>query len=90
MTGERQSKRVRSEPGHDVKHLPPMSSRVIARRASAILVYSLLLISLQIFLMVVAVEGLLGGKPGLARAAAVMSVVLFGSMLAMRWFVGDD
>jgi hypothetical protein len=58
-------------------------------RSSAMLVYLLLLVSLQIFLLVVAVEGLLGGEPGLARTAAQLTVALFASALALRWFLGD-
>jgi hypothetical protein len=57
------------------------------KRSSAVLVYLLLLVSLQIFLLVVAIEGLLGDDPGLARAAAVLSVLLFSSTLLLRWFV---
>ena len=53
------------------------------------LVYLLLLVALQIFLLVVAIEGLQGGEPGLARNAALLSLGLFGSTLALGWFVGD-
>jgi hypothetical protein len=60
-----------------------------ARRASGLLVYLLVLVALQTFLLVVAVEGLLGGDAGLARAAAALSVVLFVAALALRWFVGE-
>jgi len=52
-------------------------------------VYLLLLVALQVFLLVVAVEGLLGDEPDLARNAALLSVGVFGSALALRWFVGD-
>lgn len=65
---------------------PPRSE---AKRSSAILVYLLLLVSLQIFLLVVAVEGLLGDEPAVARNAALLSLALFGSTIALRWFVGD-
>ena len=61
-----------------------------AKRSTGLLVYLLLLVSLQVFLLVVAVEGLQGDDPGIARAAAVLSLALFGSTLALRWFVGDD
>jgi hypothetical protein len=60
-----------------------------AKRSAAILVYLLLLVALQIFLLVVAVEGLQGGEPALARNAALLSLGLLGSSLALRWFVGD-
>jgi hypothetical protein len=59
------------------------------KRSSALLVYLLLFVSLQIFLLVVAVEGLQADDPGLARAAAILSVVLFMSTIGLRWFVGD-
>lgn len=65
---------------------PPRSE---ARRSSAVLVYLLLLVALQIFLLVVAVEGLLGNDPHLARNAALLSVGVFASAMALRWFVGD-
>jgi hypothetical protein len=66
---------------------PPV--RVETKRSNAFLVYLLLLVSLQIFLLVVAVEGLQGDAPGIARAAAALSVVLFGGAVALRWFVGE-
>lgn len=68
---------------------PTPPARSEARRSSAILVYLLLLVALQVFLLVVAVEGLLGDEPDLARNAALLSVGVFGSALALRWFVGD-
>ncbi len=43
---------------------------------SAVLVYVLLLLSLQIFLVAVTAEGLLGGEPRLAWVATGVSVVL--------------
>lgn len=43
---------------------------------TALLVYVLLLLSLQIFLISVAVEGFLGGDAALAWAATAVSVVL--------------
>jgi hypothetical protein len=73
-----------TDPAH-----PADAPRPAAKRSTAILVYLLLLVSLQIFLLVVAVEGLQGDDPGLARNAALLSVALFGSTLALRWFVGD-
>jgi hypothetical protein len=52
-------------------------------------VYLLLLVSLQVFLLVVAIEGLQSDQPSLANAAAALSIVLFLSTLALRWFVHD-
>ncbi len=69
---------------------PHPEPRAAVTRSSSILVYMLLLVSLQIFLLVVALEGLLGNEPHLARNAALLSLGLFGSSLAMRWFVGDE
>jgi hypothetical protein len=63
--------------------------RTEAKRSVAILVYLLLLVALQIFLLVVAIEGIQGDDPGLARNAALLSLGLFGSTIALRWFVGD-
>lgn len=68
---------------------PAPATRSAARASSAMVVYLLLLVALQIFLLVVAVEGLQAGEPTLARNAALLSVALFGSTLALRWFVGD-
>lgn len=68
---------------------PEVAPRPAVKRSTAMLVYLLLLVSLQIFLLVVAVEGLLGDEPALARNAALLSVALFGSTVALRWFVGD-
>lgn len=62
---------------------------VAAKRSTAMLIYLLLLVSLQVFLLVVALEGLLGNEPGLARNAALLSLGVFGSALGLRWFVGD-
>ena len=46
---------------------------------NALLVYVLLLLSLQIFLLTVAVEGFLDDDPALAWSATGVSVVLAGS-----------
>jgi len=43
---------------------------------NAVLVYVLLLLTLQIFLVTVAAEGLLGGEAALAWSATAISVVL--------------
>ncbi len=58
------------------------------RRSGGLLVYLLLLVALQIFLMVVALEGVLGHDFALARNAAVLSVAVFAAAAAIRWFVG--
>jgi hypothetical protein len=60
-----------------------------AKQPTAILVYLLLLVSLQVFLLVVAIEGLQADDAGLARNAAIMSVGLFASTVALQWFVRD-
>jgi hypothetical protein len=64
-------------------------SRAESKRTTAFLVYLLLLVSLQVFLMVVTVEGVLGHDAGLAWAAALLSVGVFGSAVALRWFLRD-
>lgn len=65
------------------------AAREASKRNSAVLVYMLLIVGLQIFLLVVAVEGVLEGNPGLAFAAAVLTVLLFVCALVMRWFLRD-
>jgi len=72
----------------DVTHVPG-PTRSAVKRSSALLVYLLLLVAIQVFLLVVAIEGLQGGEPWLARSAALLSLALFGSTLALRWFIGD-
>ncbi len=59
------------------------------KRSNAVLVYAIVLISLQIFLLVVAVEGFLGDEDHLAVNAAVLSSVLFGIALAFGYLVRD-
>lgn len=53
-----------------------MTSARRRKVTSAVLVYVLLLLSLQIFLLTVAAEGLLNGDAGLAWSATVISFVL--------------
>lgn len=65
------------------------ATREASKRNSAVLVYMLLIVGLQIFLLVVAVEGVLEENPGLALAAAVLTVFLFVCALVMRWFLRD-
>lgn len=66
-----------------------MSRRVDTKRSSAVLVYLLLLISLQVFLLVVAVEGLLEGDAGLAWPAALFSAALFATAVAFSRLLSD-
>ena len=50
-------------------------SRAARRRSGGLLVYMVLLVSLQSFLLVIALEGIVAHEPALARNAAVLSVV---------------
>lgn len=68
---------------------PAPVTRSESKRSTAMVVYLLLLVALQIFLLVVAIEGLQGNDPDMARNAALLSLGLFGATLALRWFVGD-
>jgi hypothetical protein len=53
---------------------------------SAVGAYVLVLLSLQVFLLTVAVDALLGDDPGLAWVAAACSVVLAaGALLVARY-----
>lgn len=61
-----------------------------SKRNGGLLVYYLVLVSLQIFLLVVAVEGVTAHDPGPARAAAALSVLVFASALGLRWFLRDE
>lgn len=58
-------------------------------RSSGILIYLLVIVSLQIFLMVVAVEGVMAHKSNLAIASAVLSVLLAAMAFGFRWFIAD-
>ncbi|MEZ5239010.1 MAG: DUF6755 family protein [Microthrixaceae bacterium] len=66
------------------------SSRSERRRSGGLLVYLLLLVSMQVFLMVVALEGVLGHDFALARNAAILSGLVFVAAVGLRWFVGHD
>ncbi len=68
----------------------PERRRAAAKRTNAVLVYLLLLVSLQVFLLVVAVEGVLGHEPALARNAAILSLVVLAMAALTRWFLRDD
>jgi len=65
------------------------STRTETKRTGGLLVYLLVLVSLQIFLLVIAVEGIIARDPGPARAAAALSIALFISALVLRWFLRD-
>ncbi|MCB1257219.1 MAG: hypothetical protein KDB26_08950 [Microthrixaceae bacterium] len=58
-------------------------------RSGGILVYLLVLVSLQIFMMVVAVEGVMSHNASLATAAAVFSVLTTAMAFGFRWFITD-
>ncbi|MFV0316446.1 MAG: DUF6755 family protein [Microthrixaceae bacterium] len=64
--------------------------RAQRRRSGGLLIYLLLLVSLQVFLMVVAVEGVLAHDFSLARNAALLSAALFVAAVGLRRFVGHD
>lgn len=58
--------------------------------STAVLVYVLVLVGLQLFLLSVAVEGLLADEPGLAWAATGVSAVLaVGAVLFYRYLPRD-
>lgn len=60
------------------------------RISNALMVYVLVLVSLQLFLLAVAVEALLGNEPSLAWSAAALSAVLaIGSVLFYRYLRGN-
>ena len=65
-------------------------SRAARRRSGGLLVYMVLLVSLQSFLLVIALEGIVAHEPALARNAAVLSVVVLASAWGLRWLVRDD
>jgi hypothetical protein len=60
-----------------------VSQRPTLQISTAVLVYLILLFSLQIFLLVIAVEGFLDHDPGLAWSATAISVVLAGTALLL-------
>jgi len=69
---------------------PGESTRAQRRRSGGLLAYLILLLSLQAFLLVVALEGIAAHDPGLARAAAVLSIILCASAFGLRWFIRHD
>ena len=66
------------------------SVRSERRRDGGLLVYLILLLSLQAFLLVVALEGVLAHEAGLARAAAALSMVVALAAFGLRWFIRHD
>ncbi|MHB1139998.1 MAG: hypothetical protein ACYC2O_13665 [Microthrixaceae bacterium] len=60
------------------------------RRNGGLLVYLILFVSLQAFLLVVALEGVLAHEAGLARAAAMLSIVVAICAFGLRWFIRHD
>lgn len=64
--------------------------RTERKRTGGLLVYLLLLVSLQAFLLVVALEGVLGREPGLARNAALLSVGVLAAAGALSVFMRHD
>ena len=65
-------------------------ARAERRRNGGLLVYLILLLSLQAFLFVVALEGVLAHEAGLARAAAALSVAVALGAFGLRWFIRHD
>ena len=56
------------------------------RSSSAVLVYVIVLMALQVFLVTVAAEAFLADEAGLAWATAIVSVVLFaGAAMFLRF-----
>jgi hypothetical protein len=49
------------------------------RSSSAVLIYVIILMAMQVFLVTVAAEALLADEAGLAWATAIVSVVLFAA-----------
>jgi hypothetical protein len=58
----------------------PFSRR--GRSSSAVLVYVIILVAFQVFLITVAAEAILADEEGLAWATAVVSVVMAGASAA--------
>jgi hypothetical protein len=56
------------------------------RTSSAVVVYVIVLVSLQVFLITVAAEAFQADNEGLAWATAAVSVVMFGAAaMFLRW-----
>lgn len=63
--------------------VPPRRER---STSAAVTVYLIVLLSLQIFLLTVALDGLLSRETGLAWVSGVLSGLLFvGTLLFYRW-----
>ena len=60
------------------------------RASSAVLVYIIVLLSMQVFLLTVALDALLAREPRLAWVSAACSAVLAaGSVMFYRWLSDD-
>jgi hypothetical protein len=57
------------------------------RSSSAVLIYVIILMAMQVFLVTVAAEALLAREAGLAWATAAVSVVLFACATAFLRFL---
>lgn len=66
------------------------ANRSERKRTGGLLVYLLLLVSLQAFLLVVALEGVLGHEPTLARNAAILSVGVLAAGAGLSVFLRHD
>lgn len=64
-----------------------MKRRHTTQLSSAVLVYVILLLSLQLFLLAVAAEGFLAGDAALAWSATAISVVLAGGAVLFYRFL---
>ncbi len=57
------------------------------RTSAAVLIYVIILMAMQVFLVTVAAEAFLADEAGLAWATAIVSVVLFGAAAGfLRYF----
>lgn len=58
-----------------------------ARRTSAVLIYVVLILTLQVFLLVVALEALMADEESIAWPAALLSVGGFSTSLSFAWLL---
>ena len=79
-----------TEPRSAPRPAPAAALQRERRRSSAVLVYTVLLVSLQIFLLTVAVEGLLDDDDRLAWVAAGLSALLFAVNLGFARLLRHD
>ena len=59
------------------------------RSSSAVLIYVVILMAMQVFLVTVAAEAFLAGEAGLAWATAIVSVVLFAFAAGFLRYLRD-